>query len=174
MTHNQFFITIPAPAYIARFLTSRYGSIIPLYESTQIGKDLYNLLRYPLGCTLSSEKKHLLTSFFNSYIKFRLHIKRKNEIVTDPSLDHIIVINRYLKDHFDKQLNFFCAHYINPERLGSAGYKCAIESFARMNNISLEEDITFEALKKAEYRFRKKYRTPGLHIFPSSQISCIN
>ncbi len=157
MTPRQFFITIPTQAYIARFLITRYGETIHVSNNTQLGKDLFYFLRYPLGCGLSTEKKELLSSLLNAQIKLRIPVKWKNKLVLDPSLDHIIVINRYLKNYFNVQLNIFCSQYINSHRRRYAGYKIAIETFARMNNISLEEDITFEALKKSEYRFRKKF-----------------
>ena len=62
-------------------------------------------------------------------------------------------MNRYFENKFEEELSRF----VDKQDLEGWGkYKNAIEAFAKHYNIEIEEDISFEALKKMEYRFRKK------------------
>lgn len=175
---KQFFVTVPTQTYISRFLTSRYGQVIPIHEKTLLGKDLLNMIRYPLGCQLSSSQRNLLYGHYNDQLKLSIPLKLKNSVVHDLSIEHIVTINQYLKKYFDTQLCQFCIQHINSERKNKVGYKQAIEIFARMHKIDLEEDISYECLKKSDYRFRQKMELRTNHTlvtaFPSTQISCFN
>lgn len=72
--------------------------------------------------------------------------------------DHIIQFNRFFDNMFDHDLYLFVKRNINSQSR-YAGYKQSIESFAEKNCIELETTITFEALKKREYRYRTKIET---------------
>lgn len=85
----------------------------------------------------------------------------KGKIIVDPSVDHIIAINQFWKKSFDHQLHLFCMKYVNKEAR-FAGYSMAIEAFARMNGIDIDQDISFDGLKKAEYRFRTKTKLTSI------------
>jgi hypothetical protein len=45
-------------------------------------------------------------------------------------------------------------------------FKDALEDFCKRYNIEIEEDITFEALKKKEYRERKKLKEKLSKLVP--------
>lgn len=154
MSANQFFINLPTQTYIARFLVSRYGSPVPLTNNTFLGKELLQLLSYPYDGPQIRKRKNLSMNLYTDFVKCSVHVDFKNKIITDLSITHIFVINEFLKKQFNQQLYHFCNSYINP-KAGLQGYCKAIDTFARMHNISIEEDISFEALKKSEYRYRR-------------------
>lgn len=70
--------------------------------------------------------------------------------------DKIIAINRYFEDVFIDDLYRFCLERTKGSSGWRPGIDAAIEEFARAFNIIIDTDISFDALKKAEYRHRKK------------------
>jgi hypothetical protein len=64
-----------------------------------------------------------------------------------------ILLNRYFENKFEEDLS---THVLMMDTEGHGKYKKAIESFAKLYNIEIDEDITFDGLKQMEYRFRKK------------------
>ena len=78
----------------------------------------------------------------------------------------VLVINRYFGNQFEEDLYHFCQRNITPGRY--AGYDRALDLFAKRYDIEFEEDITFEALKKMEYRYRKSFEQNLTAIVPPS------
>jgi DNA primase len=65
---------------------------------------------------------------------------------------NIIYLNKHFEEKFEEEL---CRHCFLLNLFGIE-IKEALENFCKRHNIEIEEDITFEALKKKEYRERKK------------------
>jgi len=81
----------------------------------------------------------------------------------------VIRINRHLQNMFEKDLCeiVFRAHYF----LG-IDRQVAIECFAHNHGIQLEIDITFEALKKMEYRYRDQHARYQVRKKIVQDLSC--
>jgi hypothetical protein len=70
--------------------------------------------------------------------------------------DAIIQINRFFENSFEETLyQFVRYHLIDDSRF--PGYDAALYKFANAYGIEIDEDISFDGLKKMEYRFRKKF-----------------
>jgi hypothetical protein len=73
-------------------------------------------------------------------------------------------INRFLENVFETDLSMIaaCAGVFGVEK------KLAIERFAERHGIALEDDISYEALQKKEYRYRKNSTAKNLFLYQLS------
>jgi len=66
----------------------------------------------------------------------------------------IIAINRYFEEQFQEELYNFCQNNIKDKKW-RPGIAKAIASFTETYGIIMDEDVTLDALKQAEFRHRK-------------------
>lgn len=153
---QTFSVQIPTSPHIKCLIRHEFGDPIPINNQSLIGVFLIGVL----------EKKSFHTPLPNGKADLRLHYFTERVTCVAPmsllkdfgwniKRDHIIQFNRFFEEHFDREL------YIHVKRntladARYAGYKQALESFAAQYFIELEKDISFETLKKKEYRYRMK------------------
>lgn len=154
----QFFtVPLPTKTYLKKYLTSIYGEV-----------------RIPSDNTFSDVLLAMMASNFHVKLgKLRLDEQLgrycdKLPIKFQPDLfyrlpnalseHNIIRINRYFENKFKED---FCSAV---ERMTWMGLdrQTAIEHFAEAHSIELEVDVTFDALKKMEYRYRKEKEEKSL------------
>lgn len=153
---GSFTVQIPVAPYLKPYITIRFGDPIPINNKSLVGVFLLGVL----------EKENYHVSFnqsdkINRFQQFTEKItcvgpySIMRDIGWSLKQDHIIQFNRFFEEHFDLDLHLYVNRNIkNGSRY--AGYKQAIEEFARIYRIDLEETISYEALKKMEYRYRTK------------------
>lgn len=150
-------ISIPAKPHIAPFAHKRYGKPVLLNGHSSLGifiKVLLNNPQYKSKFNISHQdiRFKYLTDSIQCAVPYS-HIMR-NEVYTLTS-DHIIAINQYLEEEFKERLFFHCQLAANWQRR-RAGIDNAIQSFSTFYNIPIDTAISFDALKKIEYRYRQK------------------
>lgn len=155
---RTFAVNIPTKSYLRKYLHKRYGYPVVINNRTLIGSVLVAFLNKKVYSDRSNA-----TDLFNTYatLNDRLEcVVAQNEVffgTTGLQIDpaKVIVINRYFSAQFEEDVHRFCLQNItsNGKR---PGYDRALEKFAEMFDIEFDVDITFEALKKMEYRYRKK------------------
>lgn len=100
--------------------------------------------------------RDLRMKFFNDELIFKTPVTNMRTVGLGLSDDAIIQLNRFFETMFENDLYEFCKRHIDPT-CRRAGYDKAITMFADQYAIDLDSDISFEALKKTEFRMRKKY-----------------
>lgn len=164
MQLSAYTLSVPAKGYIKKYFNCLYGHPIPLSHKSDFGDTLLTkLLTAPI---IRVNKKELAIAFkdFNDQLAFQLPIDMIHRLETEPSQQQVYGINRYLENVFETDLCMFvaCASFFGIER------KMSIERFATMHRISIEEDVTYEALKQKEYRFRKNSTSKNLFLLQMS------
>lgn len=155
---KTFSVQIPVSPYLKPYIAKRFGNPIPINNKSLVGVFLLGVL----------EKQHYHVSFAehakeNRFMQFTEVITcvAPYSIMRDfgwsLKRDHIIQFNRFFEEHFDLDLHLHVERNIN-SNTRYAGYKQAIESFATLHCIDIETTITFEALKKMEYRYRQRIK----------------
>ncbi len=153
---RTFTVTIPAKAHIAKYAAVRYGSPVRISNRTTLGALMIGLLNKPqFNSCYASQKKNIRFLHFNSRIQFIADIRDWHIIGTSLSDEHIIQVNTFLENDFADRLCVFVWSQTN-HQARYRGIDKAIQQFADHMSISIGTDITFEGLKKMEYRRRKE------------------
>jgi hypothetical protein len=155
---RTFAVNIPTKSYLRKYLHKRYGYPIQINNRTLIG----SVLVAYLNKKVYNDRSNSL-DLFNTYatLNDRLEcVVAQNEVFygilglqIEPA--KVIIINRYFAAQFEDDVYRFCQNNLTSNGK-HPGYDIALEKFAQMYDIEFDVDITFEALKKMEYRYRKK------------------
>lgn len=149
---HYFTVRLPVKTYIRKYITSNYGDPLLLNLDTDIGFLMLSTLTSRLESKMSRGYLDLWKNRFTDEITFRIpyhffSITRKSVPPTT-----YILVNRFLESIFERDLS----RYVSLHRAAGHETKKAIELFCENNRIDLEVDISYEAIKKQEYRSRKK------------------
>jgi hypothetical protein len=153
MTH--FSIHLPTKAYLCAYVRTLYGTNqqhIHLDPSSDFGDLIISKLASQIHCDLKpGEMDSRLFRLNDSlHLKIPIHWIRKLP-ATDLTRHQIIRINRTLENMFEHDL---CDIVSRAHDIMGIDRQVAIACFAENHGIQLEHHITFEALKKMEYRYR--------------------
>lgn len=164
MQLSAYTLDVSTKSYIRKYFTCLYGDIISISHKSDFGDTI--LTKFLTSPIIRVNKKELNIAFkdYNDKLTFQLPIDMLHRLETEPSQQQVYGINRYLENVFETDLCMFvaCASFFGIER------KLAIERFAAMHRISIEEDVTYEALKQKEYRFRKNSTSKNLFLLQMS------
>lgn len=153
---RTFTVTIPAKAHIAKYSAVRYGHTIRISNTTAVGALMIGLLNKPsFNSGYPTHKKDIRFLHFNSHIQFIADIRDWYTVGTHLSDEHIIQVNTFLENDFADRLAVYVWSQTN-HNTRYRGINEAIISFADHLGIVIDEDITFDGLKKMEYRKRKE------------------
>ncbi len=149
---KSFTFRLPVKKYIQKYLTSLHGETIPAIMETDIGFVVLSTLTSRLDGKVCRGYNNQWRDPYQATVTFTIPFHYFYLAKKQVSVYTTILLNRYFENKFEEAL---CNHV---EKQGFAGQKlkASIESFARQYNIEIEEDISYEALKKMEYRSRKK------------------
>jgi len=98
--------------------------------------------------------KEITVINYTSYIQCVAPLSLIRDIGFIITNDQVIQFNRFVDDLFEEYLYIFVQKNTKQNQR-YCGFKEAIELFAQIHNIEIDVDITFDTLKKAEYRHRK-------------------
>lgn len=153
---RTFTVKIPTKTYIRKYLYKKYGPPLHLNYWDTLGTVVLSILeKQSFDINLNTEKSEIRLSYMKDEIEFISSIGTMNYKGHSINPDKIIAINRFFEDIFSEHLYQYC----RDNRSGSAwrpGIDKAIYNFAEICGIIIDTDISFDALKKAEYRHRKK------------------
>lgn len=155
---ERFTVTIPCRPHIAKYAALRYGSYITINNSHTLGALIIGLLQKPsFNCRYNKINQSIRYQQFTASIQ--LHFDKQYlyhyGLVLTP--DHIIQINTFLENDFSDRLAIFTWSRIQ-HNTRYKGYSKALMDFADQYNIIIDQDITFDGLKKIEYRTRKNLK----------------
>lgn len=147
-------VELPTKTYLRKFVSGKNITILD-YNSTLGTLILCLLDKKIFNTNMNDEDMTRRLQYMNDKIVFTCSINTlfyKGLILT---CDKIIAINRYIEHSFVEELHMWCRSN-TANRIWRPGIDKAIYSFAEKYQINIDEDITFDALKKAEYRHRQR------------------
>ncbi len=158
MPEAQFFsIDFNTKPFLKKYLESCFGTPIKLGIDSYIGMSMACVLDKNV---YSDRNTRLMqTNFVELNCKCKIFFPiswlknyRYGTAIEDKKQ---IFINNLIEYEFERELHVFVQSNIN-NTVRFKGYKQALENFATVFNLVIDEDISFENLRKIEYRFRKK------------------
>lgn len=163
----QFFtFNLPVKPHIKKYLTSLYGDSIPAKLETDIGFVVLNTLASRLEAKVTRGYLSQLQNGYTEKVSFLVPFHYWYLTKKDISQHTSILLNRYFETRFEEDLCRFVDAY-GSDKWGSKVK--AIETFASRHGIAIEDDISFEGLKKMEYRNRKKNLSDSLRRLSPTQ-----
>ena len=172
---KTFAVTIPTKTYLAKYIHGRYGRPIFIDYSTLIGCTVMAFLDKKVPQDSPTLFRDIRYASFVEKLEMVIPASRVLNYSTGLhiSKDKAIVMNRFFEAQFEEDLHRHCYQSVDPslrERRykgrGGCGYEKAITEFAERYGIELDVDITFECLKKSEYRFRKNLEKRATAFVP--------
>lgn len=157
---SHFSISIPTKPYLKKYLHANYGDPAVFGFDDEFGpfialaldKNVFSDRNYQVIHKAFDKYTEQLTCFLpKSWIK---HYRYGTGIAPKK----VVALNKLLEKFFEKELAMYCKVHTKHK----VERKTAIEDFCKDNGIDIEYDITFENLKKTEFRYRQK-------IFNNSQ-----
>jgi hypothetical protein len=151
---NFFALTLNTKPFLKKYLQSLYGSPIIFSSNNCLGVILIGLLERPYKPHKNTEA--IQYRVFDKYDcpieiflpKTFLTKYRYGHTLSD---QHVITLNKFFENMFEEDLG--------KEMVLAGVYKVklkkAMEEFCFRHLISIEEDITYDALKQKAYRYRK-------------------
>lgn len=148
-----FTLRLPVKKYIQKYLTTLYGPTIPATMDTDIGFVVLNTMASRIEGKVARGYNKEFSNFKSAIVTFTVPFHYFYLTKKELSIHTCILLNRYFETKFlDELSSFISMRGIK----GNGGYCKAIEEFASFYNIEIEEDISFDGLKKKEYRHRNK------------------
>lgn len=148
---QSYHLSVPTKAYIRKYFTVLYGHPIQLTHANDFGDTiLTKMISRPL-CQVNKRVLNLSDRDYNDTLRFQLPADFFYRLETELTEQQVYNINRYLENCFktDMLMVVCCAAFFGVE------IRTSIEGFAKRYHIELEEDISYEALQKCYYRYRK-------------------
>lgn len=150
----KYSIKVPTKIYLRKYITAKYGNPFPLNYNSTLGTLIICLLdKTPFSTGMNSSDKDVRLSYMNDAIECVSPAVSARYKSFELDNDKIIAVNRYMENEFTLELHKWCEDR-KEKRVWRPGIDKAINSFADQYNIVVDVDITFDALKKAEYRHR--------------------
>lgn len=146
-------VKLPCKPYIRKFVEALYGNPVRADHSTNLGC----IINLTLEKTIYENRqfRNPVHKDIRDSISVLINHWQFQRLGFDFSNENILVINRILENSFEESLYQFVRNHVK-EGVRFKGYKEAIEQFADSYGIEIEEDISYEGLKKKEARFRNK------------------
>ncbi len=169
-TTKVYTVRVQTKTYLRKYAEVKYGTNIK-YNSTLSILLICLLERKCFTTKMNEDRVNSRMHFLNDQIEFTSSFNTAWWKGVHLGDDKIIAINRFLESQFEIDLHAHCS--LNKERRDwRPGIDKAIRSFADQYRIDLDVDITFDALKKKEYRYRKELQGKLVTFVPSySRVS---
>jgi len=152
LTH--FTITIKSKSYLQKYFSTIGEYPMPLNQSDHLFNTILTKLCNKGNFRVRGKNLNICNAAIKKYqgeLTFKIPFDFFYRIEKNPPPALVYNINLYLQQVFEAD---FCdvvnrATWLGIER------RTTIEKFAENHNIIIEEDISYEALKRVDYRYRK-------------------
>lgn len=153
---RYFSVNIPTNTYIKKFIQKRYGNPVPINNNSLLGVVLIAVMDKPkYHVHLKPHEKDSCLKTYTDTLPCVAPLSLLKDYHFHLTKDQIIQINRYFEQSFKEALYIFCANRVDHQKRVK-GYDNAIFDFAECYQIAIGTDVTFDCLKKMEYRKRKE------------------
>ena len=163
---SHYTVTVPVKPYIRKFVNYIEGDPILSSDQSRIWMIIRPCLEKSFCSGLSKKQIANQTLAFTDKITIHIPISKMRLYGHSVSVASIILINRILENDFERELSNYVERSIR-DHVRYKGYKEALFAFAYENQVDLEEDISFDGLKKIEYRYRTNIKKICSTVVPS-------
>lgn len=152
----QFFtIHLPVKGYVKKYLQTLYGTNIIISTKTKIGQILLLHLSTNLSTKMDEHDIDLRMNRLTETLPLRIPFDYWYRLKLKEVSPHMAIsISRFFEEEFKEEMYDVVNRAV--QFIPGLERKKAIENFAQNHGIEIEFDITYEALKKMEYRFREE------------------
>lgn len=165
---RHFTVRLPTTNYIKKYLAKHWGDPIPINNLNPVGVMIIALLQKKSVTKMNILKKDTRFQKLTTHILAVGAFSIKDHYGIHLDEDAVIQINRFFENSFEETLyQFVRYHLIDDSRF--PGYDNALYKFADYYGIEIDEDISFDGLKKMEYRFRKKFEKKFPSFIPEDR-----
>lgn len=147
-------VTIPTKKFLKKYLQAHYGEHLIFNMDSDMGYFLALLLEKKMYPEYDRQQIYRSIDKYDTLVTILLPRKwiEKYRYGFDVDPKKSVFFNKMVFRTFQQELCRYCALL----ELASIEKKNALLDFAKSYNLEIDEDITFEALKKMEYRHRQK------------------
>ena len=156
MESKYHLVQLPCKKHIRKYIAATFGDPHNQYQ-------IKATLRHPLGAMINASltkevyisrhpQQSLLEKGFTDKLPILINQWQFDNIGFDFPEDKVILINWFMEGLFDQHLFQWVDSGVNAGRKR----KPCIEQFVSLHHIDIEHDVSFEALKKGEYRTRQR------------------
>lgn len=149
---HWFTFHLPVKTYIKKYLVSNYGDPILIDLKEDIGFIILNILASRLESKMCRGYLDLWENRYNDKITFRIPFHYFSITKKEVQPTTYVLLNRYFENKFEEEMYQF----VNYQKLSGTTTKKSIELFTGKFGIDIDIDISSDAMKKAEYRYRKR------------------
>ena len=155
---NKYSVGIPTTSHLCKFLLVEYGNPVKIDNSTLIGTVIISLLgKASFHVSMNPLQKKQQSGTYTSTLTCQAPISLMKDYGHSITMDQAIQMNRFFERFFFEKLYLFVQHRVDKHKR-NMGVQEAILDFCSFYEIDTEREISYDALKKAEYRFRKKQK----------------
>lgn len=148
-------VTIPTKKFLKKYLQANYGEELIFNMDSDMGYFLSLLMEKRIYPEYDRQQIHRSIDKYDILVTIRLPRKwvEKYRYGFDIDPKKAVFFNKMIFRSFRQELFRYCALM----EIHNIEKKHALLDFARYYKLEIDEDITFETLKKMEYRYRQKY-----------------
>lgn len=148
---ERFSVVIPCQTYIKKYIHHLYGKEIELSFSDDFGDSILTRLANNPLTRLNKKKLNVALRYFDDEITFILPKALFYSVQKTPNEQQVFAINRYLENKFEVDV-FYITHIAIAFGVEK---KTAINAIMQKFNIILDEDISYDAIRKRNDRLLK-------------------
>jgi hypothetical protein len=150
----QFFtICLPTKAYLKKYIHTLYGDPVVIKASNVFADVFLAMLQVPVPVKHSRPLLDQQLNRYSSIVEVKVPVSMFYRLPKEPGEHSVIRINRFFENRFEEDLAKTVGHM---QAILQIERQQAIEKFAEDHRIDIDVDITMDALKKKDYRFRKE------------------
>lgn len=149
-------VKVPTKTHLRKYIYAKHGYPLKLNYQTNYGTLILCMLnRADFSIKMSKFDIDVRLSHMNNSIELTAPIGTMHYKGYSMTSDAVIAVNRFFENEFAEELYRYCRDHIK-DRSWRPGIADAIHSFAEIYGIDVDTDISFDALKKCEWRYRKR------------------
>lgn len=160
-------LSIPVKTYVRKYIETKYPGPLKLSVTNNLGYLIFSCLEKQNSNWHKISADHL-------HIRYNL-LKDKINVLLPSDYNYLyangfsipaakgVLINNLFEERIIEEISFCCKIY---EKVGFSRRQ-AIEDFCDTHGIELDLDITYAAIKKAEYRYRINIKKSIAQLSPA-------
>ncbi|RYZ63039.1 MAG: hypothetical protein EOO14_00380 [Chitinophagaceae bacterium] len=150
---QQFTIHLPVKAYVKKYLHQKYGSPLTLSAGNVFSDVFLAMLLVPAPIKNQRRELDLQLNRYTEKVQVKIPIDLLYRVPNDLTEHSTGRLNRFFENMFKED---FCEKVEHLVSFGKIERQTAMEHFCVLYGFEMEEDISFDALKKMEWRYRKE------------------
>jgi hypothetical protein len=168
MANGFFSVTIATKPYLKKYLHALYGNPLIFSTTNYFGMSVAAFLERPIEIQHSKDVLRRRTDKYEDKIEIKCPTSflTKGRMGFDITDHHTITLNKLFEERFEEDLFRYC----NMGIVYKVEVKKSIEQFCWKHRIEIDGDITFDAIKKKEWRYRTKMEEKSPQVSPQKVV----